>query len=70
MMSGADAEEIISQNVDLPFLPKPFDGQTLKARVQVLLVPPGEQPSDLSSDDSDVGEMPVGEVTLLSANIC
>ena len=37
LMSGADMSEIVSQNVDLPFLPKPFDGQTLKARVRAIL---------------------------------
>src|SRR5271169_5819438 len=28
LMSGADMREIVSQNIDLPFLPKPFNGQT------------------------------------------
>ena len=37
LMSGADIREIVRQNVDLPFLPKPFDGQTLKARVRAIL---------------------------------
>ena len=37
LMSGADMSEIVRQNVDLPFLPKPFDGQTLKARVRAIL---------------------------------
>ena len=37
MMSGADMNEIISQNENLPFLPKPFDGQTLIARVKTIL---------------------------------
>jgi DNA-binding response OmpR family regulator len=31
VMSGADIREIVSQNANLLFLPKPFDGQTLKA---------------------------------------
>ena len=39
LMSGADIREIVRQNVDLPFLPKPFDGQTLKARVRAILTP-------------------------------
>lgn len=39
LMSGADMREIVSQNIDLPFLPKPFDGQTLKARVRAILTP-------------------------------
>lgn len=34
VMSGADTSEIVGQNVNLPFLPKPFDGETLLARVR------------------------------------
>src|SRR5579872_1548509 len=37
VMSGADITEIVSYNANLPFLPKPFDGQTLKARVRHIL---------------------------------
>jgi DNA-binding response OmpR family regulator len=40
VMSGADMSEIVSQNVNLPFLPKPFDGKTLKARVRSMLAAP------------------------------
>jgi DNA-binding response OmpR family regulator len=40
MMSGADMREIVSQNMNLPFLPKPFNGETLKARVQAVLASP------------------------------
>jgi DNA-binding response OmpR family regulator len=40
VMSGADIKEIISQNANLLFLPKPFDGQTLKARVRAILAGP------------------------------
>jgi len=40
VMSGADMSEIVSQNVNLPFLPKPFDGKTLKARVRSILAAP------------------------------
>lgn len=40
IMSGADMSEIVSQNINLPFLPKPFDGQTLRARVRALLALP------------------------------
>jgi DNA-binding response OmpR family regulator len=40
VMSGADMAEIVNTNVNLPFLPKPFDGQTLKARVRELLAVP------------------------------
>jgi hypothetical protein len=39
-MSGADMSEIISQNANMPFLPKPFDGETLKEKVQAILGPP------------------------------
>lgn len=39
LMSSADMNEIVRQNVNLPFLPKPFDGETLKARVQSLRPP-------------------------------
>jgi DNA-binding response OmpR family regulator len=37
VMSGADMSEIVSQNANLPFLPKPFDGKTLIARVRAIL---------------------------------
>ena len=37
LMSGADMSEIVRQNVNLAFLPKPFDGQALKARVRAIL---------------------------------
>uniref|UniRef100_Q01TA5 Response regulator receiver protein n=1 Tax=Solibacter usitatus (strain Ellin6076) TaxID=234267 RepID=Q01TA5_SOLUE len=40
MMSGADMREIVSQNATMPFLPKPFDGKTLKARVREILAAP------------------------------
>jgi DNA-binding response OmpR family regulator len=40
VMSGADIAEIVSHNANLPFLPKPFDGETLKARVRAILAPP------------------------------
>jgi DNA-binding response OmpR family regulator len=45
MMSGADMREISSQNFNLPFLPKPFDGETLKARVRALLGAPTQPPA-------------------------
>jgi DNA-binding response OmpR family regulator len=44
MMSGADMTTIVSQNVNLPFLPKPFDGQALKMRVRELLSAPDNSP--------------------------
>jgi DNA-binding response OmpR family regulator len=37
VMSGADMREIVSRNAHMSFLPKPFDGETLKARVRVIL---------------------------------
>ena len=44
IMSGADIGEIVSQNVNLPFLPKPFDGKTLIARVRAILAAPAQRP--------------------------
>jgi len=44
VMSGADMSEIVRQNANLPFLPKPFDGQTLKARVRAVLAAPVQPP--------------------------
>ena len=40
VMSGADMHEIVSQNANMPFLPKPFDGETLKASVRAILDQP------------------------------
>ncbi len=40
IMSGKDMSEIVSQNANMPFLPKPFDGETLKARVRAILAAP------------------------------
>ena len=40
VMSGADMREIVGQNVNLPFLPRPFDGETLLARVRAVLAVP------------------------------
>jgi DNA-binding response OmpR family regulator len=37
VMSGSDIKEIVSQNVNLPFLPKPFDGEALIQRVRSVL---------------------------------
>lgn len=44
VMSGADIGEIVSQNINLPFLPKPFDGKTLIARVRAILSAPAQGP--------------------------
>ncbi len=48
VMSGADMGEIVGQNVNLPFLPKPFDGKTLVARVRALLAAPVQAPVDMT----------------------
>jgi DNA-binding NarL/FixJ family response regulator len=49
VMSGSDMSEIIRQNVNLLFLPKPFDGESLKAKVRAILAPT-VQPPMLRSD--------------------
>ena len=41
VMSGKDMNEIVSQNINMPFLPKPFDEQTLRARITEVLAAPG-----------------------------
>jgi DNA-binding response OmpR family regulator len=48
VMSGADMGEIISRNVNLPFLPKPFDGKTLLARVRAILAAPVQAPMNVA----------------------
>ena len=40
MMSGADMREIVKENAHCLFLPKPFNGDTLKARVRAILARP------------------------------
>lgn len=37
VMGGADLEDIERENLDLPFLPKPFNGHKLMARVREIL---------------------------------
>jgi DNA-binding response OmpR family regulator len=51
VMSGAVMREIVSQNVNLPFLPKPFDGQTIRARVRAILAAPVQPPTHLLSSE-------------------
>ena len=47
VMSGSEMSEIIIQNINLPFLPKPFDGEALMARVRAILgVPVRSQQQD------------------------
>ena len=40
VMSGSEKGEIVGQNINLPFLPKPFDGEALLERVRVVLKAP------------------------------
>ena len=47
VMSSADMGEIVSQNINLRFLPKPFDGKTLMARVRAILAAPVQAPVDV-----------------------
>jgi len=44
VMSGADMTEIVSQNENLLFLPKPFDGKALIGRVRAMLADPAPPP--------------------------
>jgi DNA-binding response OmpR family regulator len=37
VMSGTDIRKIVRQNANTLFLPKPFDGETLKAKVKAIL---------------------------------
>jgi DNA-binding response OmpR family regulator len=37
VMSGAALSEIVRRNANMPFLPKPFDGNTLRAKVREIL---------------------------------
>jgi DNA-binding response OmpR family regulator len=39
VMSGEEKGEILSRNVNLPFLPKPFDGERLLERIVAVLGP-------------------------------
>jgi len=40
VMSGAAMSEVVRRNANMPFLPKPFDGETLRSRVRELLTLP------------------------------
>ena len=53
VMSGSDMSEIVSQNVNLLFLPKPFDGEALKAKVRAILAPTVQTQKPLGSSDPD-----------------
>ena len=37
VMSGSDMAEIVEANIHMQFLPKPFDGETIKKRVREIL---------------------------------
>jgi DNA-binding response OmpR family regulator len=58
VMSGADSHEIVSQNIHMPFLPKPFDGEVLLEKVRTLLLVPAQvsernqEPSGASTSGS------------------
>src|SRR5947209_19567789 len=43
VMSGKDISEIVRPNANLPFLPKPFNGEALKAKVGAILTAPIQQ---------------------------
>jgi DNA-binding response OmpR family regulator len=48
VMSGSEMNEIVSQNINLPFLPKPFDGEVLLERVKAILGAPMKPLKDSS----------------------
>lgn len=54
VMSSTDMSEIVGQNVNLPFLPKPFDGHALVAKVRALLAAPAQPPVHLFLFPSDI----------------
>ena len=45
VMSGKDISDIVRQNANMPFLPKPFNGETLKAKVHAILAAAGQSAS-------------------------
>jgi len=50
VMSGTDIAEIVSQNIHMQFLPKPFDGKTVTKRVRDIFgFPPKPSKARLSS---------------------
>jgi DNA-binding response OmpR family regulator len=51
IMSGAGMSKIVSQNPNLPFLPKPFDGKTIRARVRAILAAQVQRPELLFPTD-------------------
>ncbi|MGB9454901.1 MAG: response regulator [Bryobacteraceae bacterium] len=51
VMSSAAMSESVNQNVDLSFLPKPFDPEALRARVRAILAAPVQPPMHLLPSD-------------------
>jgi DNA-binding response OmpR family regulator len=49
VMSGEEMNQIASQDANMPLLPKPFDGETLKAKVRTILAR-SSSAADPSSD--------------------
>jgi DNA-binding response OmpR family regulator len=49
VMSGKNMSEIIRQNANMSFLPKPFNGETLKAKVWAILAAPVQRATPLPS---------------------
>jgi len=50
VMSGADMREIMHK-ASMPFLPKPFDGETLKAKVRKILAAPAQSENDRATSE-------------------
>jgi DNA-binding response OmpR family regulator len=53
LMSGADKKEIVRRNINLPFLPKPFDGEALLARVESMLADHGDTLRPLRAEHAE-----------------
>jgi len=58
VVSSEDMSEIVGQNANLPFLPKPFDGHALVARVRALLAAPAIPPVHLFLYPEDIKPKP------------
>lgn len=52
VMSGKEMGEIIKHNINLPFLPKPFDGRALVKRVRTILAAPVQPPAVVVPSDT------------------
>jgi DNA-binding response OmpR family regulator len=51
-MSSADMNELGNPSADLPFLPKPFDPEALRARVRAMLAAPVQPPVQALQSDA------------------